>query len=141
MTPRNPVPTVDIIIELWDRPHRPIVLIERRYEPLGWSIPGGFVDYGETVEQAAIREAAEETSLPVTLLEQFHVYSDPNRDHRLHTLSIVFLARATGEPRAADDAKNTGIFDLWQWPPNLCFDHNQILEEYRRYRWQGERPT
>lgn len=139
MHPRNPVPTVDILIELWDRPQRPIVLIERRNPPLGWAIPGGFVDYGETVERAAIREAAEETGLQVTLLEQFHVYSDPGRDPRLHTLSIVFLAQATGEPIAADDAQGVGIFQLWDLPQQLCFDHRQILEDYRRYRCYGYR--
>jgi 8-oxo-dGTP diphosphatase len=87
MTYRNPTPTVDIIIELGDHPGRPIILIERRNEPLGWAIPGGFVDYGESVETAAIREAKEEIGLDVELLEQFHVYSDPNRDPRQHTLS------------------------------------------------------
>jgi 8-oxo-dGTP diphosphatase len=138
---RNPVPTVDIIIELWDRPHRPIVLIERRNEPLGWAIPGGFVDYGETVETAAIREAAEETELQITLLEQFHVYSDPSRDQRQHTLSLVFLAHAVGEPIAADDACGVGVFELWNLPQQLCFDHRQILVDYRRYRCYGDRPS
>jgi 8-oxo-dGTP diphosphatase len=110
---RNPVPTVDIIIELIDRPHRPIILIERKNEPFGWAIPGGFVDYGESVETAAVREAAEEVSLQVELIEQFQVYSDPNRDPRKHTLSVVFLATAKGEPQAADDAKTIGIFHAW----------------------------
>jgi 8-oxo-dGTP diphosphatase len=105
VTYRNPVPTVDIIIELIDRPHRPIILIERQNPPLGWAIPGGFVDYGESVETSAVREAQEEISLQVELIEQFHVYSDPKRDPRKHTLSIVFIATATGEPQAADDAK------------------------------------
>lgn len=100
MSYRNPVPTVDIIIELIDRPHRPIVLIERHNPPNGRAIPGGFVDYGEAVEVAARREALEETGLQVTLIEQFHVYSDPHRDRRQHTISIVFLATATGEPKA-----------------------------------------
>ena len=95
MAHRNPAPTVDIIIELIDRPHRPIVLIERKNEPFGWAIPGGFVDYGETVETAAIREAEEETGLKVQLVEQFHLYSDPSRDPRQHTISLVFIATAT----------------------------------------------
>ena len=140
MTHRNPVPTVDIIIELVDRPHRPIILIERKNEPLGWAIPGGFVDYGETVETAAVREAQEEIGLQVELIEQFHVYSDPNRDPRKHTLSVVFIATATGEPEAADDAKNLGVFQVWDVPPNLCFDHDKILREYWHYRHYGLRP-
>jgi 8-oxo-dGTP diphosphatase len=137
---RNPVPTVDIIIELIDRPHRPIILIERKNEPFGWAIPGGFVDYGESVETAAIREAAEEVSLQVELIEQFQVYSDPNRDPRKHTLSVVFLATAKGEPQAADDAKTIGIFQAWDVPANLCFDHDKILRDYWQYRHYGLRP-
>lgn len=140
MTHRNPVPTVDIIIELIDRPHRPIILIERKNEPLGWAIPGGFVDYGETVETAAVREAQEEIGLQVELIEQFHVYSDPNRDPRKHTLSVVFIATATGEPEAADDAKSLGVFQAWDVPPNLCFDHDKILRDYWHYRHYGLRP-
>jgi 8-oxo-dGTP diphosphatase len=140
VTHRNPVPTVDIIIELVDRPHRPIILIERKNEPLGWAIPGGFVDYGETVETGAVREAQEEIGLQVELIEQFHVYSDPNRDPRKHTLSVVFIATATGEPEAADDAKNLGVFQVWDVPPNLCFDHDKILREYWHYRHYGLRP-
>ncbi|MEA5512410.1 NUDIX hydrolase [Crocosphaera sp. UHCC 0190] len=141
MTFRNPVPTVDIIIELIDQPHRPIILIERKNPPYGWALPGGFVDYGETVENAAVREAVEEVSLSVKLIEQFHVYSDPKRDHRKHTLSIVFIATATGQPKAADDAKNIRIFDLWELPKNLCFDHDKILEDYQTYRHYKLRPN
>ena len=140
MTYRNPAPTVDIIIELRDRPHRPIVLIERRNEPFGWAIPGGFVDYGESVEDAAGREALEETQLAVELLEQFHVYSDPRRDPRKHTLSIVFLASATGTPVADDDAKAIALFNPWEVPTQLCFDHDRILQDYWRYRHYGMRP-
>lgn len=134
MTFRNPVPTVDIIIELIDRPSRPIILIERQNPPYGWAIPGGFVDYGESVEAAAKREAIEEVSLEVDLVEQFHVYSDPNRDSRKHTISIVFIATAKGEPIAADDAKNIGVFLPWEIPSNLCFDHDRILKDYFNYR-------
>lgn len=137
---RNPVPTVDIVIELIDRPHRPIVLIERRNPPYGWALPGGFVDYGEAVEAAAQREAQEETSLQVQLIEQFQVYSDPNRDPRQHTLSVVFLATATGEPQAQDDAKTIGIFTPWEIPTSLCFDHDRILRDYWHYRHYGIRP-
>jgi 8-oxo-dGTP diphosphatase len=140
MTYKNPAPTVDVIIELVDRPHRPIVLIERHNEPLGWGIPGGFVDYGEQLEVAAVREAREETGLQVELIEQLLVYSDPQRDRRQHTISIVFLATATGTPVAGDDAKDVGIFEPWCVPGNLCFDHNRILEDYWRYRHHGIRP-
>lgn len=140
MAYRNPAPTVDIIIELIDRRDRPIILIERQNEPFGWAIPGGFVDYGESVETAACREAQEEVSLEVELIEQFGVYSAPNRDPRKHTLSVVFLATATGEPKADDDAKNLGIFSLWDLPQPLCFDHHQILQDYWRYRHYHVRP-
>lgn len=137
---RNPAPTVDIIVELSDRPHRPILLIERLNPPYGWAIPGGFVDYGESVEIAAMREAKEEIGLPVTLIEQFHVYSDPSRDPRKHTISIVFLAIATGTPISGDDAKAVHVFEPWQVPGNLCFDHDRILQDYWRYRHYGQRP-
>lgn len=140
MSHRNPAPTVDIIIELIDRPQRPIVLIERKHPPYGWAIPGGFVDYGESVEVAARREALEETGLQVTLIEQFHVYSDPNRDDRQHTLSIVFLATAVGNPHADDDAKTVGVFEPWAMPTPLCFDHGQILRDYWHYRYYRLRP-
>jgi 8-oxo-dGTP diphosphatase len=140
MTFQNPTPTVDIIIELINQPHRPIILIERKNPPYGWALPGGFVDYGESVETAAIREAKEEVSLEVELIEQFHVYSNPNRDPRQHTISVVFIATAKGEPQGADDAKLASIFHLWELPDNLCFDHDRILQDYHRYRNYGIRP-
>lgn len=143
MTPtlyRNPAPTVDIIIELIDRPDRPIVLIERKFEPLGWAIPGGFVDYGETVTTAARREAQEETGLAVTLVELLGAYSDPARDPRKHTLSLVYVATAVGEPQAADDASQAAIVPIWQLPTDLCFDHDRILADYRHWRYYGDRP-
>lgn len=140
MTWQNPIPTVDIIIELLDQPHRPIILIERQNPPYGWALPGGFVDYGESVETAATREAEEEVCLQVDLVEQFQVYSNPQRDPRKHTISIVFIATAKGKPQAADDAKKVGVFHLWEIPPSLCFDHDKILQDYRRYRDYGIRP-
>ena len=138
---RNPTPTVDLIIEMIDRPHRPIVLIERLNMPYGWALPGGFVDYGESVETAAVREAHEETNLTVTLIEQFYVYSDPARDSRKHTLSVVFIATAAGEAVAQDDAKSLAILNPWEMPEALCFDHDKILQDYWRYRHYGHRPT
>lgn len=130
--PRNPVPTVDIIIEIEGRG---IVLIKRKNPPYGWALPGGFVDYGESLEEAAVREAREETSLAVELVRQFHVYSTPDRDPRLHTVSTVFIAHAEGSPEAADDAKDTGIFTEDTLPHDLAFDHKQILDDYFRQRY------
>ncbi|MBE3125445.1 MAG: NUDIX hydrolase [Acidobacteria bacterium] len=128
---RNPVPTVDIIIEVMDgRKRRGVVLIERRNPPPGWALPGGFVDYGETLEEAAVREAREETSLDVDLLGQFHAYSDPARDPRLHTISTVFIARAKGEPKAADDARAAVVVDPRDRSLLLAFDHRKILDDY-----------
>ncbi len=125
---RNPVPTVDIIIEI----DGGIVLIERKHEPLGWALPGGFVDYGETLEAAAIREAKEETSLDVHNLRLLGCYSDPRRDPRLHTITTAFAATASGTPKAADDAANLAIFPLTSLPESLCFDHGKILTDYVR---------
>ena len=122
---KNPVPTVDIIIEVPGG----IVLIDRKNPPLGWAIPGGFVDYGETLEQAAVREAFEETRLNVELVEQMHTYSDPQRDPRQHTISTVFIARAAGMPVGADDAKEARVFTRVNLPP-LVFDHAGILADY-----------
>lgn len=134
---RNPVPTVDAIIEL---PDDRIVLIRRRNPPLGWALPGGFVDYGERVDLAAIREAKEETGLDVTLKEQFFTYSDPRRDPRQHTLSVVFIAQATGEPKGSDDAAEARAFPLEGLPlEELVFDHGEILRDYLHYRRTGER--
>jgi 8-oxo-dGTP diphosphatase len=130
-TYRNPVPTVDIIIEC-ETPDgdRGILLIERANEPKGWAIPGGYVDYGETFEEAARREALEETGLDVELVRQFHAYSDPERDPRQHNVSVVFLARAKGAPRAGSDAAKVGLFTEETLPPNLAFDHAAILADY-----------
>lgn len=122
---RNPIPTVDIIIEVKGG----IVLIERKNPPHGWALPGGFVDYGESLEDAARREAFEETGLEVQLKEQFHTYSDPKRDPRQHTISTVFLATAEGEPSAGDDALRAEIFTADKLPA-LAFDHGKILDDY-----------
>lgn len=127
---KNPLVTVDIIIQIQGG----IVLIERLNPPYGWALPGGFVDYGETVEQAAVREAKEETSLCVTLEEQFHTYSDPNRDSRHHTISIVFIAHSSDIPKAADDAKNLGVFTQKNLPDPIAFDHRKILDDFFKYR-------
>jgi 8-oxo-dGTP diphosphatase len=116
-----------------------IVLIERKNPPPGWALPGGFVDVGESLSQAAVREAKEETSLDVELTEQFFAYSDPTRDPRGATCSVVFLARAAGQPRAADDARDVRIFRLDSLPP-LAFDHGQILTDYAHFRATGQRP-
>ncbi|WP_298439328.1 NUDIX hydrolase [Geobacter sp.] len=123
---RNPIPTVDIIIET----EGGIVLIERKNEPRGWALPGGFVDYGETLEAAAIREAREETSLEVSNLRLLGCYSDPARDPRQHNISVVFIAKASGAPTAADDAANAVVFPLATLPDHLCFDHRRILDDY-----------
>ena len=123
---RNPFPTVDIIIEI----NNGIVLIERKNPPYGWAIPGGFVNYGERLEDAAIREAREETSLEISNLRLAGCYSDPLRDSRMHTISTVFAAEGTGIPMAADDAANLAVFKLDDLPKKLCFDHEKILAEY-----------
>ena len=123
---RNPFPTVDIIIEL----EGGIVLIERRNEPLGWALPGGFVDYWESLESAAVREAREETSLQISNLRLLGCYPDPARDARMHTISTVYMATGEGVPRAADDALNLAVFRLDCLPERLCFDHAQILADY-----------
>jgi len=138
---RNPVPTVDAIVEVGDGGGATrIVLIRRRNPPHGWALPGGFVDVGETVADAARREVREETGLQVDLLELFHVYSDPRRDSRLHTVSTVFLARASGEPQAGDDAAGAGLFTRDDLPSPLAFDHGLILADYFHYRDSGLRP-
>ena len=130
---RNPVPTVDIIIEYGNQG---LVLIERAQAPWGWALPGGFVDYGESLEDAARREAREETGLEVTLLGQLHTYSDPRRDPRQHNISTVFVAHGCGTPRAADDARHLKIFRPDELPRTLAFDHARILGDYLKVRPQ-----
>ncbi len=129
MRPQTPLLTVDVIIRVGGRDR--VVLIRRRNPPPGWALPGGFVDTGETVEQAAVREAREETGLDVRLAGQFHVYSAPGRDPRGHTVSVVFLGDAEGTPRGADDAREAAVFSLGELPEILAFDHRQILGDYQ----------
>jgi len=128
---KQPRITVDIIIEV----EGGIVLIKRKNPPYGWAIPGGFVDYGESLETAAVREAKEETGLDIEDLHQFHTYSDPGRDPRGHTISTVFIARAKGIPRASDDAADIGVFTEDNLPKDIAFDHRDILRDYfEKYR-------
>jgi 8-oxo-dGTP diphosphatase len=131
--PVTPLLTVDIIIEMTDRPGRPIVLIERKHPPHGWALPGGFVDVGETLEAAAVREAREETSLDVMLTALLGNYSDPARDPRGHTVSAVYIAAASGTATAADDAASLDLCDPAA-PPALVFDHDMILADYLAWR-------
>lgn len=135
-TQNHPAPTVDTIIEI----DGGIVLIERRFPPPGWAIPGGFVEVGETVEAAAVRESLEETGLRVELLELFHVYSDPSRDPRRHTIGTVFIGKSSGAPEAGDDAATARIFTSATLPTPIAFDHARILADYFRYKQTGVRP-
>jgi len=135
--PVTPRLTADVIIELPLHDDNPIILIERKYEPYGWAIPGGFVEVGETVAQAAIREAREETCLDVDLDILLGIYSDPKRDFRGHTACAVFIGNASGKPLAADDAKDIALFDPFDIDVELAFDHRQIIEDYCDYRRHG----
>jgi ADP-ribose pyrophosphatase YjhB (NUDIX family) len=124
---KTPQPTVDIIIEI---DNQGIVLIKRKNPPYGWALPGGFVDYNESIEKAAVREAREETSLDVTLTGQLHTYSDPQRDPRFHTISTVFVASASGNPVGKDDAAEARVFTKHTIPEPLAFDRRSILNDY-----------
>lgn len=127
---RNPLITVDIIIEI----NSGIILIERKNPPHGWALPGGFVDYGESLEASAVREAKEETSQDIQLVEQFHTYSDPDRDPRHHTVTTVFIAKGFGDPKSADDAKDIGVFNQQNLPGPIVFDHEKIIDHYFQYK-------
>lgn len=133
---KTPFLTVDIII----RYQGGVVLIERKNAPSGWAIPGGFVDIGESLEEAAIREAKEETSLDVTLIEQFHAYSKPDRDPRFHTVTMVFIADGQGDLKGQDDARKAEVFSEDALPSAIAFDHGQILADYFSYANTGKKP-
>lgn len=139
--PITPAIAVDILIELADRGGSPFVLIARKFPPYGWAIPGGFVDVGETLEAAAVREAREETSLEVTLECLLGCYSDPARDPRGHTISAVYIAQARGVPRAADDAAAVTVRARDALPAALAFDHAAILADYCAFRASGRLPS
>ena len=133
---KNPIPTVDILIIRNEK----IVLVKRKNPPHGWAIPGGYVDEGESIEHAAIREAKEETGLDVELKRLFYVYSDPNRDPRQHTMSSVFIACAQGEPQGSDDADEARYFRLDDLPTPIAFDHLTIIEDYITFQKTGTQP-
>lgn len=130
---KTPFLAVDGIIKLYDENEnfKGIVLIERLNRPLGVAIPGGFVDIGETVENAVIREMKEETTLDITIESLLGVYSDPSRDERFHTASIVYICKAYGTPIAADDAKEVYVYKIDEIPlEKLVFDHKQIILDF-----------
>jgi len=133
---KNPYPAVDIIIELKEG----IILIERRNPPFGWALPGGFIEYGETAEEAAIREAKEETGLDIELQTLLGVYSAPDRDPRFHTISIAYIAKSSGIPQGGDDAKKASIFTIESLPEPVVFDHKKIIQDYIIFKQTGKKP-
>lgn len=135
--PRNPYPTVDVVVETPEG----IVLVERKNPPHGWALPGGFIDYGERVEDAARREILEETGLEVELVHLLGVYSEPARDPRHHTMTVVYVGRAEGTPRGGDDAARAEAFHPDRLPSPLCFDHEQVVRDYRAFKETGRIPS
>ena len=132
-TPKTPYLTTDGIVEIYNHSEelQGIVLIKRKYPPLGLALPGGFVDVGETVEDACIREMKEEISLEVEIKTLLGVYSDPKRDKRFHTASVVYLCKAYGMPKGADDAKEAMVVNLEDIKlDKLVFDHGKIIQDY-----------
>lgn len=125
--PKTPMLCADLIIDMGAGL---VLLVKRKNDPQGWALPGGFVDIGESVEEAALREAKEEIGLYVELVRQFHIYSEPNRDSRGHTASVVFIAKGKGEPKAGSDAAEVGFFHQMNLPQDIAFDHRQILNDY-----------
>jgi 8-oxo-dGTP diphosphatase len=132
--PKTPYLAVDGVVRLWDGERfKGIVLIERRYEPLGYALPGGFVEVGETVEKAVLREVKEETGLDAQIVKLLGVYSEPNRDPRFHVVSVVFVLDAYGEPKGGDDAKKALVFPIEDLPfDKIVFDHAKILKDFLR---------
>lgn len=139
--PVTPLLSVDIIIEIAGPEPGRILLIRRRNPPFGWALPGGFVDVGESMERAAVREAREETSLDVRLHTLLGCYSDPQRDPRGHTASAVYIARAAGTPKAADDAAEVQAYAPDALPDDLAFDHGRIMADYRAWLSTGQLPA
>ena len=135
MSYKNPIPAADVIIEVEDR----IVLVRRKNPPEGWAIPGGFVDVGETVENAAVREALEETGLSVRLVELLGIYSEPSRDPRFHTISVVYVGNAQGKPEGSDDAAEARLFSESDLPSPIAFDHSKVLADYFTWKKTGRR--
>jgi 8-oxo-dGTP diphosphatase len=133
---RNPLPTVDVLVER----DGALLLVKRKYDPPGWALPGGFVDYGEKVADAAVREAKEETGLDVVLTALLHVYSDPSRDPRKHSITTAFVATATGEPVGGDDAAEARFWPLDALPSPIAFDHARIIADFVRFLATGQRP-
>jgi ADP-ribose pyrophosphatase YjhB (NUDIX family) len=134
----NPIPFPLVAVDcILTDPAGRVLLIHRRNPPPGWALPGGFVDAGESLEQAVAREILEETGLQLTAVRQFHAYSEPARDPRHPMVSIVFVGRATGEPRAGDDAGEVGFFAPGDLPPEIAFDHRQILDDFVHGRHPG----
>jgi 8-oxo-dGTP diphosphatase len=132
--PKTPYLAVDGVVRLWEGERfKGVVLVERRYEPLGYALPGGFVEVGETVEKAVLREVKEETGLDAQIVKLLGVYSEPNRDPRFHVVSVVFVLDAFGEPKGGDDAKKALVFPIEDLPfDKIVFDHAKILKDYLR---------